>query len=218
MKVAAVVPYKRFTRAKRRLRSRYSDADVEALGRAMLRDVLAALLGARHLERVQVLTDDAEVAIAARAAGAEIRIERPDPGLNPVIEAASRELGAAGFDAVLTVLGDLPLLASADADAVVEAAELEPVVIVPASDGGTAMLLCRPPGRIQVHFGPASAEAHLRAARACGIEPATPAGLAEASRLDLDTPEDADWLLERGGSGHTLALLRQLAGARGVGR
>lgn len=216
MKVAAVVPYKRFTRAKRRLRSRYPDADVEALGRAMLDDVLAALVAAPHLDRVWVLTDDAEVERAARSAGAEVRIERPDPGLNPVVEAAWRELAQAGFDAALTVLGDLPLLRTTDVEAVLEAGETESVVIVPASDGGTAMLLCRPPGVIPAHFGPASAEAHLRAARARGIEPAAVSGLAEASRLDLDTPEDADRLLDTQAPGRTLALLRRLARTPGV--
>jgi 2-phospho-L-lactate guanylyltransferase len=209
--VAAVVPFKRLTRAKRRLRSRYAPSEVEALGRAMLLDVLTALGGAKSLEATIVLTDDPAVASAAREAGARVRLRTPDAGLNPTIEAASAELARQGFDAVLVVLGDLPLLRCEDVDAVAEVGQRESVVIVPSSDGGTAMLLRRPPDRIPARFGPESAAAHAREARALGIEPGSVPAIAEATRIDLDTPEDAERLLAAGVPCRTRDLLRELA-------
>ena len=211
MRLAAVVPFKRFTRAKSRLRSRFSESEVEALGRAMLYDVLRALGGAKSLQEVVVLTDDPEVASVAREAGAAVRLQTPDPGLNPAIEAASSELAERGFEAVLAVLGDLPLLHAEDVDAVAAAGREAPLVIVPSSDGGTAMLLRRPPDCIPARFGPGSAEAHAREARARGIEASDVPEIAETTRVDLDTPEDAERLLATGVECRTRDLLRELA-------
>ena len=194
MRIAAVVPFKRFTRAKRRLRSRYAASEVEALGRAMLLDVVTALGGAKSLERVVVLTDDPEVAATAREAGAAVRLRTPDAGLNPTIEAASAELADEGFEAVL-----------------VEVGRRESVVIVPSSDGGTAMLLRRPPDRIPARFGKQSAAAHAREAHALGIEPGSVPAVADVARIDLDTPADAESLLAADVPCRTRDLLRKLA-------
>ena len=72
MRTAAVVPVKDFARAKKRLRARFDDRAVERILRALLADVLAALGEAKRIERVFVLTDDAAVAEAARASGADV--------------------------------------------------------------------------------------------------------------------------------------------------
>lgn len=192
MRVAAVVPFKRFTRAKHRLRSAYAPAEVEAIGRAMLSDVLSTLRRAKELELVTVLTDDGEVAALAASEGAEVRLRDPDPGLNPAIEAATAELASEGFDAVLVVLGDVPLLQPEDVDRVLATGRGHAVVLVPSCDGGTPLLYRRPPQCIPARFGPRSAAAHRAAARERGIEPAGVDGLDAAARLDLDTPEDAE--------------------------
>jgi 2-phospho-L-lactate guanylyltransferase len=211
VRIAAVVPFKRFTRAKRRLRSRYAASEVEALGRAMLLDVVTALGGAKPLERVVVLTAGPEVAATPREPGAAVRLRTPDAGLNPTIEAASAELADEGFEAVLVVLGDLPLLRPEDVDAGVEVGRRESVVIVPSSDGGTAMLLRRPPDRIPARFGRQSAAAHAREAHALGIEPGSVPAVADAARIDLDTPEDAESLLAADVPCRTRDVLRKLA-------
>jgi 2-phospho-L-lactate guanylyltransferase (CobY/MobA/RfbA family) len=112
---------------------------------------------------------------------------------------------------VLVVLGDLPLLRPEDVDAVAEVGQRESVVIVPSSDGGTAMLLRRPPDRIPARFGRASATAHALEARALGIEPGRVPAIADAARIDLDTPEDAERLLEADLPCRTRDLLRKLA-------
>jgi 2-phospho-L-lactate guanylyltransferase (CobY/MobA/RfbA family) len=78
---------------------------------------------------------------------------------------------------------------------VIEAGREHPVVLVPSSDGGTALLLRRPPDRIPALFGRGSGARHSKAARERGLEAVTPQALGEAARLDLDTPEDARVLL-----------------------
>lgn len=210
MRVGALVPFKCFTRAKRRLRAQFSDAEVEELGRAMLVDVLEALGAARGLERRQVLTDDDAVAQVAAGAGAEVRLRRPDPGLNPAIDDAAAALERDGLDAALVVLGDLPLLTGPDVDAVIEAGRSRRVVIAPSDDGGTALLYRRPPTCIRARFGPDSAAAHQAEARARGVEAVRFTGLDELVRIDLDTPEDAERLLASRRSSRTRAVLEKL--------
>jgi len=210
VRTAAAVPVKDFARAKRRLRSRFDDTAVERILRALVADVLGALAEAKRVERVFVLTDDAAVADAARAGGATVSLRVPDPGLNAAIDAAAAECSAQGYDALLVSLGDLPRLRGADVDAVIEAGERAPVVIVPAADGGTALLFRRPPLAIPARFGPESAAAHEAAARERGLTPLLLASLAESVRTDLDTPEDAERLARSDASGRTAEVLREL--------
>ena len=205
-----MVPFKSFTRAKRRLRSRWSDAEVEEILHALLFDVLTALGRAERVEQVAVLTDDDAVGELARETGASVRMIRPDPGLNPAIEAAAADFEAEGYDTLLVTLGDLPLLQGSDVDLVVEAGESHAVVIVPSTDGGTALLLRRPPRRIPASFGPKSAAAHEQAARSAGLEPRVLSSLDEIVRVDLDTPEDALRLLASGVRCRTRDVLARL--------
>ena len=211
MKPVALVPFKCFTRAKRRLRGAFSDEEVEQIGRAMLADVLEALAGAASVAEVRVLTDDEEVAEVARRAGAHVRLRVPDPGLNPAIEQAGGEVLQGGREATLVVLGDLPGLRARDVEAVVAEGARAPVVIVPSSDGGTALLYRRPPDVLPARFGPDSAALHEQEARSAGIEPVVLA-LDEHASLDLDTPEDVERLLASGDESRTRALLAKLRG------
>lgn len=210
MRTVAAVPVKDFARAKRRLRRRFDDAQVERVLRALLGDVLGALREAKRIERVVVLTDDAAVAEAARAGGADVMMRIPDPGLNEVIDLAAAELIAEGFDSLLVALGDLALLRGEDIDRIVAAGERAPLVIVPALDGGTALLLRRPPLVVSARFGPESAAAHEAAARERGLTPVVFSEFADDLRLDLDTPEDAERLARCDSPSQTVQVLREI--------
>lgn len=210
MRTAAAVPVKDFARAKRRLRQRFDDAAVERILRALVADVLGALHEAKRVERVFVLTDDAAVADAARACHAQVILRVPDPGLNAAIDAAAADCARAGFDALLVALGDLPTLRGADVDAVVEAGERDAVVIVPAGDGGTALLFRRPPLVVPARFGPESCAAHEAIAREHGIAPRLLTSIAENVRSDLDTPDDAERLARSDSPCRTRDVLREL--------
>jgi 2-phospho-L-lactate guanylyltransferase (CobY/MobA/RfbA family) len=84
------------------------------------------------------------------------------------------------------------------------------VVIAPSEDGGTALLFRRPPLVIPARFGPESASAHEAAARACGVTPLVWHGLPEISRIDLDTPQDAERLADAQRACRTREVLREL--------
>jgi 2-phospho-L-lactate guanylyltransferase len=207
LKIAALVPVKRFDAAKSRLRPLAGEAGAE-LARAMLEDVLDALAAVPGLTERAVVTGDAEVARIAEAAGATALVE-PDEGLNPSLDAAARRLDA---DALLVVLGDVAGARADDLGALLDALQElggRGVVLAPSSDGGTAALLRAPSDVIASAFGPDSAARHRAAARAAGVP------LRELKRpslsVDLDSPEDVDAFLASPGDGRrTRALLERL--------
>lgn len=210
--IAALVPGKRLDAAKSRLRSALGPAEIEDLVIAMLGDVLEALLAVPELGRVAVVTPDADVAKAAREAGAEALL-RSDPGLSPSIDGAARELAGGGAHALLVVLGDVPGIEAGDVRALLRALEElggRGVVLAPSQDGGSAALLRAPHDLIPSCFGPRSAQRHREAARAAGapLRELVRPGLA----IDLDRPEDlAAFLRGSEGGRRTRALLRTLA-------
>ena len=211
---AALVPVKRLAAGKSRLAATLGRDAAERLTRALLADVLEALGGVAPVGRVVVVTPDAEVAEAARAAGAEALVRR-DPGLNESLDAAAAELAGAGAASLLVVLGDVAAAEPGELELLYEALNGlggRGVVLAPSEDGGTSALLRAPHDVVPSRFGKESAAAHREAARAAGV-PLAELPLASLA-VDLDTVEDAETLLERPGAPRTRALLREL----GLGR
>ncbi|HEY7084743.1 MAG TPA: hypothetical protein VH519_07990 [Hyphomicrobiaceae bacterium] len=85
----AIVPVKVLAHAKRRLSSVLPDAARQRLVLAMLEDVLAALVGARGVDWIAVVTADQRVAVLAQRHGASV-LPEPGPdfgsGLEPGVE------------------------------------------------------------------------------------------------------------------------------------
>jgi 2-phospho-L-lactate guanylyltransferase len=211
MKVA-VVPAKEFTVAKQRLAEALPGAARAALARAMLEDVLAALAGA-PLDRVVVVTPDAEVAAVAERWGALV-VREPE-GLGHTAAVArgvtlGRELGAT---ALLTVPGDLPCLTSDEVRRILDACGPAPsAVFVPSRNGlGTNAACLAPPDVLPLRFGEPSFADHLAAARARGLEPVVLS--LPGAGLDIDRPEDLLALREMG----TPSVPAPRGAARGAG-
>ncbi|HSE95631.1 MAG TPA: coenzyme F420-0:L-glutamate ligase [Methylomirabilota bacterium] len=203
----AVVPAKDFGTAKQRLGAALSAGARAALARAMLEDVLAALTAA-GLDRILVVTPDADAAALATAAGAEVLVETASAGHTAAVHrglARARELAAA---VVLTVPGDLPCLTAGEVRQILDACGPAPAaVFVPSRSGlGTNAACLAPPDAVPLRFGEPSFADHLAAARTRAIEPVV-LELAGAG-LDIDRPEDLGELLVRGAETRAAAVLR----------
>lgn len=216
MRTIAILPVKSFTAAKQRLAGLLGAGSRQALAQAMFSDVLSSLRHVENLDAVVVVTAD-RVAESA-ALGERVQVLR-DPEQQGQSEAASigiRYALAAGYERVLLVPGDTPLLDPLEVAGLL--ARDVPVAIVPDRHGtGTNALLISPPDAIAPSFGPGSFERHAEAARAAGFDPAVER--LPTLMLDVDTPDDLADLAgalegRRGSAPSTRGALRQLDRSR----
>ncbi|MDP9364129.1 MAG: 2-phospho-L-lactate guanylyltransferase [Chloroflexota bacterium] len=191
--VLALVPVRSLRDGKTRLAGDLAPETREALTRRMLRGVVRAALDSGTVATVGVVSPDpAVLSFAGRLDPAVVPLAQdPDsPGLNPAIDAGRRWAMDRGAASLLTLLGDLPLLAPADVRAVTEGDGL--VVLGRDRHGaGTNALLLRLDGAgpdFRFGFGAGSFRRHLAEAERLRLTVAVVDRPGTA--VDLDTPED----------------------------
>lgn len=196
MRTLAILPIKCLDAAKNRLSGRLGGGARAALAQAMLGDVLAALGRVRAVDAVAVVTSDRQVEAMLRGERVSFVDDEQANGQSAAAKVGIRHAIAAGFDRVLLVPGDTPLVDPVAVDDLLAAAasdELE-VTIVPDRHGtGSNALLIAPPDRFEPSFGPGSLERHAAAARASGL--AFRVAPIESLGLDVDTPDDLNVLV-----------------------
>ena len=222
-RIWAAVPFRGPVGSKRRLAGLLDAAERERLSLAMLEDVLDVLLGADRVERVLLLTPSRD-RVDAPAHERLTIVEEPrgadgadqlaggaagPRGLNAALRHAQQLAQASGADSLLIMPADVPLIALADLDAILQAGAGASVVIAPdrAAEGTNALLLT-PPTILAPAFGQASYARHRRLAVEAGVR----LGVVERPglALDLDTPADVAELLIGRHAGRAAALLREL--------
>ncbi len=233
MRTAAILPVKRFARAKQRLGATVADPLRLELARAMVADVLLALHDTSSIERTIVVTCEQSVAESARAQGALVVAEdRIGDGQSAAVALGVGRALAEGFERVLCVPGDCPALDPAELDELLGAdpglfdhhdegllptaaarlaadpatgsGRAPEVTIVPdRHDAGTNGLLLTPPDAIAPSFGPGSCERHRGLALAAGV--ACHVARPPSLLLDIDTGADLAVLQDRLAGTHTRA-------------
>jgi 2-phospho-L-lactate guanylyltransferase len=202
MRIIAV-PVKSLERAKGRLTQVLEPIERAALTLAMLEDVLDACLEVPGWHVWVISPDEAVLEVSARRRAKPVIEE--EPGLLSAIRQVEEE--GAGADALAVVLGDLPLLSAEALGQVLHT--VGPVVAAPSeSDGGTNVLLRRPPGIIPPKFGSESFRKHREAAELRGV----PFASIEDPELafDLDRPEDIPVLMRAGTRTRTRAACLEM--------
>jgi 2-phospho-L-lactate/phosphoenolpyruvate guanylyltransferase len=216
-RIWAVVPFRGPVGSKRRLAGLLDPAERERLSLVMLADVLDALLGVDRVERVLLLTasheggpwpEDERLTIVEEVSGTNGAGE-DGSGLNAAVRQAQQVARSAGAEGLLILPADLPLLARADLEAILDAAASAQVVIAPdrAAEGTNALLLA-PPDALAPSFGVRSYASHRHAAELAGLSVAIVER--RALGLDLDTAEDVAALLDGPHGGRAARLLREL--------
>lgn len=199
----AVIPVKRFDRAKERLAASIDPETRSRLAEAMLEDVLDSLDDSRMVFGRIVITSDEGAAGIARNHGCQVI---DDTGTTTHSEAAMLGVPAAveaGAERVLLLAGDCPLMNPREIDYLLTSVPERAVAIVrDRHRTGTNALLLSPPDAIEPSFGEGSAERHRRIAREAGF--LTSFEDLPSLALDIDEPADLIALttkLEAGVSG-----------------
>ncbi len=205
MKVAIVVPVKQQTGAKTRLAPLLSPAERSRLAVAMLQDVARGLSGI-GCNVVMITSCPGAAAFAARI-GWRVFRETEQVSESNSVDLASKQMRAEGFQAVLRIPADIPLLRRDDLWPLL-AAPIPGrfVALTPSWDGtGTNAILRSPPDLFPSRFGPNSFTLHQQEAHKAGadIRIATNEHIA----LDLDEPRDILRFLLSGSDTETYRLL-----------
>lgn len=218
MTTLAILPIKSLDAAKQRLRDELDPRPRRALVEAMFSDVLVALRRCQRIDHVLVVSSDHNAQRIAGGYGAMVAAD-DDSGHNAAARRGILRARDQGFERVLLIPGDCPLLDPGEVDALLARRVGSPsVLVVPDRHGtGTNALLMTPPDAMDPSFGPDSHERHLLKADSAGI--AAESVEIPSLALDIDTAEDLSAVQEtldhtRGGAAHTRGMLLQLARSR----
>lgn len=198
MRTSAVIPIKQLENAKQRLAGLLSPEERRSLFKAMVTDVLTAAEACVLIEQIVVVTDDPAVAELAQGYGAVIWPEPETPGLIEAVTAAGHRLAAEGFDCMLFIPGDVPMVTADELEIVLTGfgqSDKAEFLIVPATDlGGSNCVAVSPPDCMTFGFGEDSFRRHLGIARELGIDPQV--AKLPGIGLDIDTGEDLQDLIQ----------------------
>jgi 2-phospho-L-lactate/phosphoenolpyruvate guanylyltransferase len=220
LRTIAILPVKSFGAAKQRLSVALGGGTRQALAQAMFADVLNSLRHVDEIEAIAVVTRDRTAEATALASEANVVWDQHETGQSDAAAAGVAHALAGGFDCVLLVPGDTPLVDPAELATLLaraDEAELGAVIVPDRHGSGTNGLLLRPPDAIAPSFGPGSRERHAAAAEAAGLR--WEVDPLPSLLVDVDTPEDlsevATLVEERRGLGsQTQGALRQLGRVR----
>jgi 2-phospho-L-lactate/phosphoenolpyruvate guanylyltransferase len=212
MRTLAILPVKSFGAAKQRLGPALASGSRQALAQAMFADVLTSLRRVEGLDAIAVVTADPTADAAARGKRVLVLRDTAEAGQSAAASIGIAYALAEGFDRVLLVPGDTPLLDPGEVESLL--AVPRPVSIVPDRHGtGTNGLVLNPPDAMEPSFGPGSLERHVDAATKAAVR----FGVEKLPTLmlDVDTGADLSALTEalakrRGQAPATRGALRQL--------
>jgi 2-phospho-L-lactate/phosphoenolpyruvate guanylyltransferase len=192
MRTLAILPMKSFGAAKRRLVPALDADSRRALAHAMFADVLGSLRRVPGLDSVAVVTGDPLADAAARGERVPVLRDPAQAGQSAATTIGISYALAEGFERVLLVPGDTPLLDPGEVAALLRVRR--PISIVPDRHRtGTNALVLAPPDAIAPSFGPGSLERHVAAAAAAGVTSAVEE--VPTLMLDVDTGSDLSALI-----------------------
>jgi 2-phospho-L-lactate guanylyltransferase len=215
MSVYAVVAVRGLGAPKKRLSSVLNLEERKELTLAMLEDVLTALQGSA-VDKIVVVTADSELCEFAGKFNAAPLMQKTS-GLNAAVKEATEYCVENGAQAVLVLPADIPLLSTADVDAIVRLGKDSghSVVLSQSYDGGTNALFQTPPNLIHTYFGRKSFSKHLNEAKKKGV--CLKLHYSERLMTDIDSEEDLGKLLKTEGETACRRVLDQFGVASRLG-
>ncbi len=190
MKIWAIVPVKPFVRAKSRLAAVLPAVRRQALAEGLFRHSIETLINTPAIARVTVLSRGSRALAIAHDYGIHTIQETGAPNLNASLQRAAEIVRLEGWDGLLVLPADLPLVIPEDIEQIVyQGRYLMSVVVVPdRHEDDTNALLVRPAGLIPFSFGADSFHRHQILAEKAGATVLT--YRSDRIALDIDTPED----------------------------
>lgn len=195
---ALLIPVKDPSKAKTRLAELLAEDERRRLAWTMLEDVAQAVVSSTRPDRVILVSSFEPAVDMARDLDWEVLIEENQISESDSVDRASRILSEQGFDMVMRLPADLPLIKGQDIDDLMSITLESPgAILVPSSEGsGTNAIIRTPPTLFPSRFGPNSLALHKQEAGLVGVE----CRIVNNPRiaLDIDEPSDIERLLAEG--------------------
>lgn len=180
----ALIPIKLPALGKSRLAGVLGPGERQCLVRAMLDEVLDALLGSALIEHIAIVTAATDLTRHPVRLLADSGL-----GLNHSVQQAALSLVQQGAHELVVMHGDLPLASSADIDELVLRGRQTGLALAPdRARVGTNALYLRAGSDFRFQFGTQSFPIHVAEALRCGLVPA----IVERPGLAFDVDRPAD--------------------------
>lgn len=162
----AVLPVKRYSVGKSRLRQFFSDLDLAELNKQLFESTFTKLQKIPGIDRIVVVSREEHALEWCHSHGGVALLEDDPSTLNAAISKAQEHACKAGVERLMVLPSDLPLMTSKDLNALIRLAEgAHKLVIVPDHyQSGTNALVMGGPDLIQPRFGSGSFRKHTRQA------------------------------------------------------
>jgi 2-phospho-L-lactate/phosphoenolpyruvate guanylyltransferase len=211
MMKALLIPIKEPARAKTRLSKLLTLEERQQLVWAMFEDLCKAIAASKKAQHVFVVTNFQKAAEQARSLGWQVLLEEAQESESASVDWASRLLRERGFDAVLRLPADLPLVQAEDIDDLLSIELQAPkALLVPSREGtGTNAIMRAPAYLFPSRFGPNSLALHQEEALRAGVECLIVSN--ERIALDIDEPADIETFLAAGKGTNTFRLLEKMS-------
>lgn len=207
---ALLIPVKDPTNAKTRLAGLLSEEERRRLAWAMFEDVSRAVTAARHPDRVIMVSSFVPALERARSLGWDVLIEESQVSESLSVDWASRVLSERGFNTVMRLPADIPLVQAEDIDELLSIPLDSPcALLVPSREGtGTNAIIRTPPALFPSRFGPNSLALHREEALRVGVD--CMIAINARIALDVDEPADVESLFAEGRGTQALATLNEI--------
>ena len=203
----AVVLYKGSEESKTRLGNWLTAYQRSDLARAMMYDVMDALMNAKSLTDVLVVTQSKQGESVADAFNVDALYDTAGNLAGAVTQASAFLKDFRNACGTFVIPGDVPLISAADIDFVLK--DHEEITLIPDQNGiGTNGIVSSPPNAFRYIFDGRSFNPHQMAAIQAGYRPRVLR--MKAFGLDVDTVEDAKAVVRLGPQTHTAKYLSRL--------
>ena len=183
----AILPVKRYSVGKSRLRELFSDTELADLNQQLFESTFTKLQETSRIDKILVVSREVHALEWCSNHGGVALLEDDPSTLNSAITQAQNAVRQHGSGRVVIVPSDLPLMTSNDLDKLIGFADGErKLAIVPDHyQTGTNALVMSEPGLIEPRFGSGSFRKHTR--QALGKKAELVVYLNENIQWDLDT-------------------------------
>jgi 2-phospho-L-lactate guanylyltransferase len=182
-----VIPVKALDKAKSRLESLLTQEEKQGLILAMLHDVTKTITKTGTESDLYLLSKDQKIVNYAESHTLG-NIRESHDGLNCSIQDATYWAMEEGYNEMLVIPSDLPLITETDISRLLSTRNKQIVVLSPSKDGGTNAFLRRPPDIIKSNYGKDSFKKHMELAKSAGCDISVVKS--QTLAFDIDTLQD----------------------------